>query len=154
MSEMRIGSMINAHGCFTQERFLLVNGHSLKHMEYLLGYRRGRFEKGIYVGLLTQLPRADEFEFGGYNMIPTDKLSADRFRGMNITPQFKEQFIRDNFTLNGPDRLVKVFPVLRHSGEETYPPGPGIPQWMLTKELPFQVIQVITDYSKGKYLRY
>lgn len=147
---LKIGDSISAKGCITQMKYLLSSG-SLAEMEKLLGYRSGRFAKGMAVGFLTSLPNSYEFELAGYNQVAVDKINHKTFlKNLNV-PLLKEQLIKNTFTTNGPDRLVKVFPAIRHSDDELYPPGNGIPQWILTVEKMFVIHKVVEKYPSGKY---
>lgn len=56
----------------------------------------------------------------------------------------------------GSDRLIKVIPMIGHSpnmsDDYQYPPGSGIPQWKVTKEIYCKGICYVKDYPKGKFI--
>ena len=146
-----VDQILNRAGCITTEQYLIVNGASLEAMESLLGFRRGRFSEGLAVGALIHTPTADQFDFAGYNQVAIDKIDRSSFlQGMDV-PRLKKNVIENVFSNN---RLVKVFPFIDHTQSETYPPGRGIPQWILTKPLPFKIITVLMDYPNGRYTRF
>lgn len=140
-----------AKGCITRELNLLVGANSLLAMEDLLGFQRGRFRDGVAVGILSCVPRPDQFEFAGYNQVSTDRIDRSTFmKGMDEARA--KQHIID--TIFSRERLVKVFPFIPHTQGEGYPPGRGIPQWILTEPLPFKIVKVIRDYPNGRYTRF
>lgn len=149
--ELAENEIINAAGCITTEKYLLVNGTSLEAMENLLGFRKGRFSMGVAVGVLVHTPREDQFEFAGYNQVAIDKIDRSTFtKGLDV-PRMKKDVIENVFQR---ERLVKVFPFILHTEGEGYPPGTGIPQWILTEKLPFRIVKVLKNYPADRYSRF
>ncbi len=153
ITEMKENDVVWATGCITQEKFLFHSA-SLSEFETLLGYGARRFSQGVAVGVLLHLPAKHQFEFGGYNQVATDKIDRKTFMNWTDNPdKVKEKVIKEVFTLTGTDRLVKVFPFIRHSEGQDYPPGQGIPQWIVTEKLPFRIVKVLKNYPADRYSR-
>jgi hypothetical protein len=131
-------------GFFTSQKWL--RGRSLSELEGLLGYRPGRLStKGASVYAFTRVPENWEFDLKGYTNVPG---------GMNIDPKWvaadlqasayyartgvrsSETVLKDNsrasMTASGPNRLIKVKPLLLDP-DDPYPPGKGIPQWRVSE---------------------
>lgn len=52
--------------------------------------------------------------------------------GMRSSETVLKDNARESMTVTGPNRLVKIKPLLDDSND-TYPPGSGIPQWRITE---------------------
>ena len=152
------GEVQQLEGFFTQALYL--RKQPAQEVERRLGYRTGRLHQGYWLMFLTRLPTVDEFEYRGYSQmsdgipqghIPGNERNPNaeqslRAGGYNLTGNatqsegMKQKTLRQTFTLHGAHRLAKVRPVARaHNdpGIPDYPPGSGIPQWTLTKPLPW-----------------
>lgn len=146
---MKINEIVFRKGFITQDKYLL--GQTLLELEKRLGYRTGRLSKGIWIAVCLKLPEASQFELKGYSQVAGHKpmnlqgLETDQLKKIALSVMKTE----------GPDRLVKVFPVTDHenglSDDVQYPPGSGIPQWQLNTVLPFRVTAFVSDYPLGKY---
>lgn len=121
-------------GCITQERY--IKGKTLKELEDILGYKAGFLERGMRVVALLRLPRIDEFELLGYSQVAEHRVSKAGQSGLDIN-KIKEIVLRDTFTLVGSKRLVKVIPtvkpVLSGDNDKDFPPGAGVPQWLIKR---------------------
>ena len=158
---MQVGQTVFKRGFFTKALYL--RGVSSTEIENRIGYRSGRLSQGWHLLFLERMPNADDFEVRGYSHMsggvpmghlkspPDPRNSEQRLRddGHDLR-KFKKSLIEGTFSLHGPDRLAKVIPVAGEFGANDYPPGSGIPQWTLIKDLPFRFIGTVN--SGEKYL--
>jgi hypothetical protein len=146
---MQINDIVLRKGFITQDKFLL--GQTLIDLEKRLGYKTGRFLKGIWVGVCLKLPGQAQFDVKGYSQVAGHKEM--NLEGVEVDQVRKIALSR--MRTDGPDRVVKVFPAIGHdtnlTNDEQYPPGLGIPQWDLTTPLPFRIISFVSDYPMGRY---
>jgi hypothetical protein len=122
---MRVFDPVRVSGFVTKEKF--IAGRTLLEIEDILGYRRGRFAKGIVVVHPTRLPLASEFDLAAYSMVAEHRYKQPD--GLDIG-KMKQNAIA-SWALLGPERLVKVRPNTPHDQElepeMQYPPGRGAP---------------------------
>src|SRR3954453_7526097 len=141
---MQINDIVLRKGFITQDKFLL--GQTLIDLEKRLGYKPGRFLKGIWVGVCLNLPEQSLLDLKGYSQVAGHKQM--KLDGLEVD-QLKKIALSTMRT-SGPDRIVKVFPEISHdtnlTDDEQYPPGLGIPQWNVNTPLPFRIISFISDY--------
>lgn len=141
---MNINEMIEVRGCVTQERYL--KGRSLPELERLLGFAKGRLDKGIVVATLIQLPTISQFELLGYTQVAEHKFKGIDPKKLDVN-KLKQMVISEAFTLVGNKRLVKVIANTPHNAkidnDTQYPPGQGIPQWKLTSLIPARVAAIV-----------
>jgi hypothetical protein len=141
---MNINEMIEVRGCITQERY--IKGRSLPELERLLGFAKGRLDKGIVVATLIQLPNINQFELLGYTQVAEHKFKSIDPTKLDVA-KLKKMVLREAFTLVGNKRLVKVIANTPHNAkvdnDTQYPPGQGIPQWKLTSPLPARVAGIV-----------
>jgi hypothetical protein len=149
---LALGQPVHRSGFVTQALYL--RGQEAHELERRLGYRSGRLAAGWWLLFLTKMPAPHEFEIAGYSHLsggvaqghlarppdPRTMESRARDEGLDLA-RVKKGLIRDTFSVLGerPQRLAKVLPVAGEFGGADYPPGSGIPQWKLTKKLPFVV---------------
>lgn len=151
---MDVGQKVNVKGYFTQFHF--VAGKSASRLESLLGYKAGRLAGGWALLELTRLPAPGDFEFRGYSYFSggiiqghkeenkDGKTAEVRLKDGNYDVlALKTALIKNTFTISGSKRLVKIVPKDPPSGNRDYPPGAGIPQWELTRRMPFKVSAVM-----------
>lgn len=151
---MKVGEKDSFKGYVTQMHY--VAGKSSSALESLLGYKAGRLAGGWALLALTRMPKPNEFEFRGYSYFSggvveghledtKDRRTAEiRLKdGLYDVEKLKDAIIRNTFAVSGSKRLVKIVPREPPSGKKDYPPGSGVPQWELTKKLPFVVIGVM-----------
>ena len=146
---MKTGIPFKLEGCVTQAKY--IQGRSLTLVERILGYQLGRLSKGLFVVAANRLPEDEEFDLQGYTQV-----SSDRFQGTgNLEVNRLKALARANWSLYGPNRLVKVYPSIRHDpnikSEDQYPPGAGAPQWYITQPIEGKVIYS-TDQYKTKLI--
>ena len=136
-----IGDKIEIRGFVTQYKYL--GGRTLFQMESLLGFQSGRLSNGATIATLDRLPTLDEFETAGYSQVAAHRHVMPR----DLDPVGLRKMAMQAWTLNGPDRLVKVMAAKAHdpkrSDDIQYPPGQGIPQWKLTRPIPGRVAAVL-----------
>lgn len=150
------GDPVRRAGFFT--RAVGLRSKSQDDLERSLGFKAGRLAHGWWLGFMTELPGQDDFEFAGYSHLsggveqghlasPPDPRSMHRrlIDERRDVVRLKASAIA-SFTLEGAQRLAKVFPVAKPSGvEDDYPPGTGLPQWKLLPghEKPFAIVAFI-----------
>lgn len=141
---MHLHEIIQVQGCITQERY--IKGKTLPELERILGFQKGRLDKGITVATLIQLPALNQFELLGYSQVAEHKFSSDATNGLDVN-KLKEMVLKDAFTLVGHKRLVKVLANTRHNilldNEIQYPPGQGVPQWKLNSRVSARVVDIV-----------
>ncbi len=152
---MKIHDEEKIKGCITKE--ICLSGRTLSEIERILGFHKGRLAKGMVVLALTRKPKANEFEFGGYTQVASHHFE-ENYGGVALDEsKAKENIIKNVFKTHGPNRLVKVLPNIRHdlamSDDHQYPPGLGVPQWNLTKEIEMKVVGIVNEYPDGRYYR-
>ena len=153
-------------GCVTQQLYL--QGRSLAEIELLLGFHKGRLKMGASFWVAIVLPTADEFDFAGYTQVAGHRTTS-QYGNINnpLRKDEKEAYDRrkkmviDKWsTVNGSERLVKVKPIMEPDNsmdnDTQYPPGQGIPQWVIKKpsNIIFKNIQELTDkdYPNGRFV--
>ena len=141
---MNINEMIEVRGCITQERY--IKGRSLAELERLLGFAKGRLDKGIVVATLIQLPNINQFELLGYTQVAEHKFKKIDPTKLDVN-KLKEMVLKEAFTLVGNKRLVKIIANTPHNtkvdNDTQYPPWQGIPQWKLTSAMPTRVAAIV-----------
>lgn len=147
----------NVKGFITRERWLL--GKTPREMARLLGFDESRMAQGARIYALLVLPSNDQFEFAGHtywsggkpegepvNLWPEEHKAIDR-RFMRSPEIRAKDNVRATWTLNGPERLVKVDTKTAHDmnlpPKVQYPPGAGVEQWILLVGLPAQLVREI-----------
>ena len=118
-----------------------------------VGFHADRLKPGYWILLLMRLPQAHEFEFAGTTLrsagrvgVPQKTKEQDKTRarvhdqinderGSAGYAALQQMMLRDMQT-NGPKRLVKVIPKVRHNDAtmrpyKDYPMGGGFLQWNL-----------------------
>lgn len=133
-----IGDAVEIRGYVTQDKFLV--GRTMAQVEAILGFRAGRLARGAAFAKLLAWPRIDQFELAAYSMTAQHRYAAPA--GLDLG-KLKALAMR-GWSLAGPDRLVKVRPVVPHAAamadDDQYPPGSGAPQWRLTEAVPGLVV--------------
>lgn len=148
MSALRLGRIVHRRGYVTQLPF--VRGKSGRELDRLIGYRAGRMADGWALLELIEMPGPDDFEFRGYSHLSggiaagESRTAEGRLRdGGYDVAKLKRDVIASKFRVTGPSRLVKVVPNRVAFGGDDYPPGAGIPQWELKRDLAFRVAALI-----------
>jgi hypothetical protein len=141
---MQLQQIIQVKGCITQERY--IKGRSLPELERLLGFEKGRLDKGIVVATLIQLPNINQFQLLGYTQVAEHKFKSTDPEKLDVN-KLKEMVMKEAFTLVGNKRLVKVIANTPHNAkidnDTQYPPGQGIPQWKLISIIPARVTGIV-----------
>jgi hypothetical protein len=130
-------------GYITQDKY--IRGRSLKQMEYILGFRAGRFAAGAAVYALNRLPEPNEFELRGYTFLPEGGNAVRKWVVDLNVDVLKEMLRKEVWKVSGPDRLIKVVPVIDRG---TYPVGLGAPQWELTKPVDAVLVRNLLNYDR------
>lgn len=146
------GQTISAGGCVTRLNWVDARAPTL--IETALGYEVGRLAEGYAIGLLAEPIRPNHVEFAGLTTrsggrdglpLPDPVQDAQRTRvfdrmvaeyGRTSVAEMLRKLADDPRNVVGEERIVKVFPVTRHLGEnpaEEYPAGGGAPQYVLTE---------------------
>ncbi len=151
--KMIVHKTLHLDGFITQEKY--VKGRSLGELERILGFHKGRFARGVKVVTLTLMPKMEDFELRGYSQVAGHRFQ-DQFGQKldHLDIQKLKRMAMLNWGLMGPNRLIKILPEIRHDqalqSDHQYPPGSGIPQWLLTKKMPMTIIAECTDYPEGR----
>src|SRR5579883_1982374 len=141
---MIIGEKISVTGFVTQYKF--IAGRVLGEIGRSLGYDRGRFMRGATFATLDRLPTLDEFNPRGYSQVADHRY----FAPSGVDPAVLGRMAVANWSLFGPNRLIKVFPALPHDEDKDsdfqYPPGLGVPQWRIKRDrpIPATVVAVLS----------
>lgn len=160
IKKLILNSTIQEAGFVTQDKYL--RGRTLWEIEKILGFHRGRCEKGLYIARVIQLPSPHQFELKGYTLIP-DHQQKDGYPGASASgaaPDFDQAKLKrmayDLWTTQGPPQLIKAIPAIPHSAnlddDFQYPSGWGVPQWKLTSRVNMEVIAFINRYPNGRYM--
>jgi hypothetical protein len=145
---MHVGEIVYRRGYITELPF--VRGRTAAELDRLIGYRAGRLAEGWALLHLVRMPGPDEFEFRGYSHM-SGGIAAGEHRtaegqlhqsGYDLG-KLKQEIIRNKFRIAGARRLVKIVPNRTSFGAKDFPPGAGIPQWELRREMPFRVAELI-----------
>jgi hypothetical protein len=148
---MTVGDRLSVQGYITQDKFLV--GRRLSELELYLGFHCGRLALGATFVKLDRLPKEGEFELAAYSMTAAHKHSTPA--GLDISKL--KALAMSRWSLTGPDRLIKVFPLVRHDpsmdSDEQYPPGSGVPQWKIKAgvRIAGMVVAEVTT-AAGKYV--
>lgn len=156
-------------GFVTLQRY--VQGKTLADLESLLGFRRGRFAKGVTVSAALVLPEIDEFELAGYSQVAGHR-TEEEYGSINAPIRsdeadayiVKKKLARSQWSLYGTSRLIKFSEDIGHLSHPNkvknralndfqYPPGRGVPQWKIPEEKPiaFRVIARLTNYPNQRF---
>ena len=146
---MAVGQPLNVSGCVTKEKYL--RGKTLEQIEQLLGFHKGRLLKGMTVVALSRLPQSNEFELGAYTQVASHRYQQPT--GLDIGKI--KQMAQESWSTTGLERLVKVLPAIRHDAsidpDVQYPPGQGVPQWVVKVAIPGTIVAEVTGYPGAKY---
>ncbi|NKC32817.1 hypothetical protein [Falsiroseomonas selenitidurans] len=163
---LQVGDFTQATGFFT--RLIAVVGQPPNELERRLGFHAGRLAQGWMLLALKEAIAPGEFAFAGYTnsaggrtaatlpsgvTLPVGIDEAMRSRSSEIDRRLgagwygAQRSLAESFVLTGPQRIVKVVPRMRHMAampdEEQYPPGSGVPQWILLKPKRFIVAAIV-----------
>jgi hypothetical protein len=144
MAHLILNKTYPMKGCITQKGS--VKGRSLAELEKILGFEDGRLKAGAYVCELQQLPAKDQFTLAGYTQVATHK-TKEAYGKVDLDMGVVYKNLMTEWSQGGNKSLVKIVAVSDHdmtkSNDEQYPPGSGVPQWVLTTPLPFLVVKLI-----------
>ncbi|MBW8269345.1 hypothetical protein [Caldovatus aquaticus] len=152
------GTVLPLHGFVT--RLDSVINRPGRVLEDILGYHRGRLARGWALLLLTEPLRPGDFEFAGYTRFSGGRIghpglgaarqTADaRLRAMLGAQGYDrvKARIADGLEIRGPRRVAKILPAIGHDSgmaePDQYPPGGGVPQWLLKEARRFIVAAVV-----------
>ena len=145
-----------ATGYITQEKYL--RGRTLIEIERILGFHTGRLSQGAIFYVLTEIPQETQFEMGGYTQVAEHHFKeayGKAVAGLDVEA-LKKMLVKEVFTREGLNRLVKVRPNMGHNdgmaSDQQYPPGLGVPQWKLTATISTRGLKVVTDYPNGRFM--
>lgn len=150
LPSLTIGASLQVSGCVTKEKF--IRGRTLADIERSLGFSAGRLREGMAVAALRRLPEPDQFQLAGYSNVATHRhvtptgLDIERLKATALA----------SWSIVGPERLVKVLPAIRHNPslepDLQYPPGDGVPQWIVTPQIDAIVVAVVNGYPNSRFL--
>ncbi len=134
---------ISLRGCITNAN---AAWGSVRELEHRLGFGAGRLSHGFFVARLTRLPYLHEFDPGGFTNTPIHKPRNYNGLDKNVIASLSLEEMQKT----GNHNLIKIIPVIQHSNlidnEIQYPPGTGIQQWNLTKEILMYVFMFVEGY--------
>jgi hypothetical protein len=151
--------------CITQEKF--IKGRTPQQMENLLGFPAGYLRGGAIILTLRKLPANHEFALAqSYTNVSQDPKLASIQNASLFTSQERETdrrilkrdpldylktMARNCWSDYGPNRLVKVIAdksANSHTAGDSFPPGAGVPQWILLKPAEAEVVAKISYNEK------
>lgn len=151
MTNIQVGKPLpfRAKGYITERKYLWG---TVAEIEKKIGYHSGRLRTGFFVAHLDRIPNLDEFDLAGYS-----NVAEHRFASSGLTSKIDvnkvKQMALDKMQKIGSKNLIKIFANTRHnasmSNDDQYPPGDGVPQWKLTKEMSMTVIKEVPANSLG-----
>jgi hypothetical protein len=130
--EQQLGRKLNAVGGY----FTCVKNICLRtpaEMEDILGFQKGTFGSGVSVWKLNDLPKPEEFELRGYTQTP---------RG--------ESF--DGFVIRRSD-LQRPHYLKRDGTIEKFPPGLGVEQWELARDVLLSATELERVPSGARFVK-
>ena len=160
---MFVNDTLHLDGFFTQQ--LWLQGQSMPEIEKRLGFHAGRLKEGCIILAAIKVPEAGDFEFAGYSQVAAHK-TAQQYGSLNQTSNkseadayaIRKKNVMAGWGTYGQSRLIKILPGIRHNSALTndyqYPPGTGIPQWKLVKQVAFKVINILApaEYPNGRFI--
>lgn len=124
-----IGDSRDIYGYVTLDKFLV--GRGMADVERNLGFHGGRLSRGASFVKLTRLPTTAEFELAAYSITAQHRYAAP----IGLDLGRLKILAASQWDLAGPNRLIKVIPVIAHDkamkDDDQYPIGAGVPQWRL-----------------------
>lgn len=156
---MNVGEVKVLSGFFT--RLNIVIGLTPTELEGRLGYHAGRLARGWWLLYLKESIAPGEFRLAGHSDSPGGETMTETPSGVPIMARIDEivrarstsiderlgtgyfliqRQLAESFVLTGPNRIVKVVPVIPHNpatpAKEQYPRGQHAPQWILSSANP------------------
>jgi hypothetical protein len=163
---LEVGTFTPAKGFIT--RLIHVVNQPAAELEQRLGFRAGRLSQGWMLLLLKERIAPGEFAFAGYSNSSGGRSRVTTDSGIELPVPIEDQVrarsgaidealgtgwfklqkdLAESFVLTGSERIVKVVPNMPHMAaipdDEQYPPGSGVPQWILKQEKLFLVAAVV-----------
>lgn len=149
------GTFIKAKGFVT--RLISVINRPASRLEDLIGYHRGRLALGWSLLLLKEAVEPSDIILAGYSHFsggrighPSQgaaRMTVDSSAATTLDMGRVKRSLADSFVLTGPQRIVKLIPIMEHDPTmrepEQYPVGRGIPQWILACEKTFIVAATV-----------
>jgi len=155
---LALNSVVQRAGFFGKRHTLgdLADGREL---ERRIGYQPGTMSMGWYVlYMVARTPGPTDFEFGGYSHFsggyeqghktPRGEHVENWLHNHSVSILKSRENTASNFTLQGPQRLAKIYPLLKCSNFWHPDPNP-IPQWKLTSPMEFHVTAFYNGYSSA-----
>ena len=163
---LAVGDFVREKGFIT--RLIGVINRSAAYLEVALGFRERRLAQGWILLALKERVAPEEFAFAGYSqssggetlaatpsgvalrtridmLAHAGSTEADRRAGTGC--DLVKRQLAESFTLEGSDRIVKLVPRMPHMAamppDEQYPPGSGLPQWVLLTPKLFVVAAIV-----------
>jgi hypothetical protein len=152
-----LGERVRRKGFVTQ--LISVINQSPGELERRLGYAAGRLAGGWTLLFLKEAVGGDEFRYGGYTHFSgglvgppaqgdgRDSVEDELGTLVGDVGALRRKRAEAIFQTTGPRRIVKLLPA---DGEDpnldaagNYPPGSGVPQFILTQEKWFVVGAVV-----------
>ncbi|MBA3974876.1 MAG: hypothetical protein C0504_11745 [Candidatus Solibacter sp.] len=151
-----IGSTVFRKGFCTHA--LHLRGKTLRELAELLGYEQSRLAAGASVLFLQSVPGPHDFQLSGYTHFSDGAVQGHLLKPAERAPfqmeallkteqgwsdadllKHKQKMIGGKITISGPERLAKLEPFTGYSPGELFPPGKGVFQVRLIREMRFIV---------------
>ncbi|NND94648.1 MAG: hypothetical protein HKN45_07245 [Flavobacteriales bacterium] len=131
---------LKVKGCVAEFKAIKYLMHRPEQLARVLGFKPSYLNGGYAILQSQEIPKRDGFKIAAYTNVPThdfDKKFPNSAK-YDVIPMVMKKFKR-----LGPYGLAKVIPLTRRATtSEDFPPGTGVAQWILTREIAMKVIAV------------
>ncbi|MDO9711330.1 hypothetical protein [Paracraurococcus lichenis] len=163
---LKVGDFVREKGFVT--RLIGVINRDAAYLERALGFRAGRLGQGWMLLALKEAVQPEEFAFAGYSHLSGGEAAAATPSGIPLKARIEalsraastsadarlgtghdlaKRQTAESFVLEGANRIVKIVPAMPHMAaippDEQYPPGAGLPQWVLLAPKLFVVAAIV-----------
>jgi len=136
---------LKVKGCVAEFKAIKYVMHRPEQLARILGFKPSYLKGGYAILQSQEIPKKDGFNIAGYTNVPTHDFNRKfpNSKKYDLIPIVMKKFNR-----LGPYGLAKVVPLKRRAtSNEDFPPGQGVAQWILTREIGMKVIAVFEDKS-------
>ncbi len=136
---------LKVQGCVAEFKAIKYLMHRPEQLARVLGFKPSYLKGGYAILQSQEIPKRDGFKVSGYTNVPTHEFNKKfpNNKKYDLIPIVMKKFNR-----LGPYGLAKVIPLKRKATtSEDFPPGLGVAQWILTRDISMKVIAVYEDKS-------
>lgn len=136
---------LKVKGCVTEFKAIKYLMHRPGQLARVLGFKPSYLKGGYAILQSQEIPKKDGFKVAGYTNVPTHKFDTKfpNHKKYDLIPLVMKKFNR-----LGPYGLAKVIPLNRRATtSDDFPPGCGVAQWILTRDISMKVIAVYEEKS-------